>query len=367
MYIQIAKTNEVLTYDNTAVYIGYERCASYTTFDVTRELTKETFGKISRLSGNTYGETPFYPIPKVRCNIADHTIRIDSSNIVVATYKGTPIGAVAGYLLYEYLEYKKKQKIATVAKASTVTTESTKKVEKVTSANQTETKKEAVKSSQAEKPKEKVNKPKEDAAKPSKSKKIEDFEEPIIPEIQTRRPREYEDYKEYKVPEYKRDFSPPNIPVPSGGNSEESGGCLGGFAGIAILFVIVAIAIHMIPDSWRDLGTFIPKGDIGIIICFFSAVIGAIIALVASIVSKIPMFAQSMMIFLSTCGIGIIVNVCLLLSEIFSGNCMFTGFFLFDIPLAIFAPILGSFQFAFPIGIALAIICGIIHLIKKHN
>lgn len=153
----------------------------------------------------------------------------------------------------------------------------------------------------------------------------------------------------------------PNIPLPTGGSSEDGGGGYAGCIWIPILLLCIGVAISMIPQSWRDLGEYIPKGDTGITICFFSSLIGGITAIAISFLKKTPDFSYCMTWFFRCCVAGIVINTISLLAE----GVEFTGFFLFDIPLSFFAPILGCFQFALPIGIVAAIVSGIVCLARK--
>lgn len=336
MKITLTNTNQVITYDDKSVFIGNKQLASYTTSNVIRLLTNQTIGSIYRISGNTYGKLIHFPQIEIRTNLSDHTLRSIPSETVVATFEGTPCGAIASYIMHKYLELASSKK------------EFTKKVEiKNTPSKSHKNILDPIKPPQYEPEDKKTKKECITPKKPIEPK------EPII--IKKELPKELPVEKE----PFQKDFNLPPPPISSGTNSEGSSGA--GCLVIIIVAIFIYFAIKLIPQSWEDLSVFIPQRDSGIIICFFSAVIGAIVALLMSIFSKEPRFLSCMSGFLGICAAGVVINSIIVLAE----GVEFTGFFLFDIPLSIFAPILGCFQFAFPIGIGVSIICGIICLARK--
>ena len=325
--------NMIITYDNEFVYYDGKHIASYSTSSVSIPYATKSLGSISRIRGDTHGKLTSPYNMEIRTNIYDHTLREVPSDKIVATYDGTPTGAIACFLAHEFFEQKSKAEANSkfVAKQQNYTSVERKTIE----TNATIAKKEVVE-------------------EPVFPKQVFKPEEPVYkPE-----PLRYEEYK-------KEEFKPPQIPVPSGGNSENSTG--GGCLGIIIAAVLIFFAIKLIPQSWKDLSTYIPEGDTGITICFFSSLIGAVLAVIVATLKKKDVFNTSMSTFLGVCGISVVINSIIQIGDILEGTYEFLGFSLIDIPLAIFASILGQFQFALPIGIGVLIICGIIHLAKKKS
>ena len=331
MKITLLNSSSIFTYDNECVYVDNARYAYYTTSGVSQPYSSKPIGSITRINGDTYGCLNNFPTPQIRTNIYDHTLRSVSEDEIVATYEGTPAGAIACFLVYQFLEYQKKEN---VAKNNSL------QIDNV-----------VTKKNIQEKPKTPVVE-KHEEQEIVIPKKIYKPDEPVY------KPEQHK-YEEHK----KEDYTPPKIPVPSGGNSENNTG--GGCLVIIIAIVLIFFAIKLIPQSWKDLATYIPQGDTGITICFFSSVIGAILAIVVASLKKYNVFSASMSTFLGVCFISVIINTIIQIDEILQGTHEFIGSSIIDIPLALFASVLGQFQFALPIGIGVLIICGIIHIAKK--
>lgn len=351
--------NKEVLYDENSVYIDGNVWATYNDKEV---IWTATSSKIAEL--NCYRDHSWALVESLnRCifeaHNRDNSLRNQSEhNKLLGKYTGPHTGALASYIAYEYY----------------LTLPATETKQKATKSVQNNEKTE-VKEPVAQKA---VKQEAPVEAKPIPIKKKQptppvtnrEPEPKYIPPKQEPPQKEfiYEEPPVYKPPEETRkesyDYKPkidrPTIQIPSSDSSEHSG-CLG----IAIGIFVVAIAIKLIPKSWDDLDVYIPEGDIGMTICFFSAVIGAIIALLRSIFSDSCKLGSCLTTFLIPCVIGIVINIFVLFKDIIAGDYEFTGFILFDLPLAIFAPILGCFQFAFPIGIAVTIICGIICFFKK--
>ena len=318
MELIIQKTGEQIKYDSKYVYIHNVKRTLYLQSAAMWLDNRELITTFNTKGSTVYTKTTFDKSIKVYSLSHSKKILDSKTQEVVATYSGSTEGAIVAYVTYCY------------AKAQGIIQDE----------------------------------------KETNHYKLEN-QIPKFERIEKNEKKEYNEYekKETKEP-IKKDYDVPqiNVPIPgvAGGNnsSEDSGaGCLG----VAILGIIGVVAISLIPQSWKDLTHFIPEGDLGIIISFFSAVIGGILGIIVSLRSKTSSFTNGMGTFLGTCGLGVGICAIMLLQEITSGTSKFTGFILFDIPLCIFAPLLGSFQFAFPIGIGVAIICGIIHFVKSQN
>lgn len=322
MKVIIKSNNIVINFLPPYVQINNINYAKYTTSLVSKCNGDKTLGKLYRKDGNFCGACMFNPSLKIKANMADHTLRNMTTNEVVATFEGSSLGAIASYITYVYLTYTKNSSPQNNASLQTITANTNPQY--VQSADKV-----VIPNSELYAQKEFI-KPEEKAE--------------YIKQI----PKD-----DYRVPDPPR-HQLPSIPTGDGGGSGGGGSGCGCLA--AILGVLGFIsALSLIPQSWEDLTTYIPEGDTGITICFFSALIGGILAVIISVFSKKPKFLSCMQTFLVTCAIGIVVNAFILIKD----GVEFTGFFLFDIPLSIFAPILGCFQFALPIGIVTAIICGI--------
>ncbi len=341
-------------YDENHVFIDGIMCATYNDNGVTWLSTSSLLSKFNHYSDHSW---ILHDEGILEAHNRDKILRNQSYNKILGTYTGTHSGALASYIAYKHsltTPFIKKTACPVSStepkqKASETPKKSPEKT-KVTQPKKTTSTQQSVQKELPHKPEQKYIPPKQEPPKIEKR-----HEEPPIYEPPK---QEYE----YKKP----DFTPPPAPIPSGG-SEENSGCLGPIAWLAIGILVLIIAIKMIPQSWKDLSTYIPEGDIGITICFFSSLIGGIIAVLMSLFVKECKFTSCLSAFLITCGIGIGINILILFKDIVAGDYEFTGFILFDLPLAVFAPILGCFQFAFPIGIGVIIICGIICLIKKNS
>lgn len=327
MKLALAYDNEVITYDFSCVYIKTFDCATYTYSDVCLTLTSETIGKIHRENGITYGTLCCDSSPLVCSNTSDHTLRLLPSNDIVASFDGTATGSIACFLTHVFFEYVKKDNFNTNKNTTVI---------KPHNLDQNVISKKIIPTN-------------------TTSRKEEDLAE------LTPKPTPTMLYKPPKLKENKKhnDFRPTSPPVPTENKCGLSFGP--GFIWLCILGLVLYSAIKIIPQSWKDLSTYIPAGDSGITISFFSPLMGAILALLISIFKKRADFFYSITTFLGACIIGIIINAITLLVE----GTEFTGFFLLDIPLSLFAPILGCFQFALPIGIVTFIVCGIICLVRN--
>lgn len=349
MKLTVNKTNQVITYDAKSVLKGNHEYAYYDSSSVTCFGNETRLGQLYRSNGDTYGICFSNRNFKVRSDIYTHTLKNAETDEILATFEGTCTGAVAAYICYMHLSIKfGDSKIPCIESNG-------KKIPYTPTAP----------SAYTEPPKQTKPKSKDYIV----VKEQPPIKEEFIPKEIIPKKEKLEEYKpeepkreEFKYEE-KRNFDPPRIQIPSGG---EGGGGPSNMSGCGCVFAIIAVigvfvAIAMIPQSWKDLSSYIPAGDSGITICFFSSLIGGVIAVLMSIFSKEPKFTSCIQAFLTTCIVGIVLNAIIVLAE----GVEFTGFFLFDIPSAIFAPILGCFQFALPIGIATCVICGIICSAKK--
>lgn len=384
-----------LNYTNTDVIVNGERYASYTPYEVVFNRTQSDLGIIKILNGETIGNITF-PSGKgsFKADLSSHSIIDMDSGKICAKFDTYPIGAIASYIVYLHL-CSKNQQIVTQPKRkiklkqmsntklsgkSTVRSVSRRciKAESDTTQksiippviNHTEIK------PNSELPKKEEIKPQIETSEPNvESKlektqpKVEPIKQPIKiepPPIEEYIPKEFEYKKEdfeYEK-ENENDFSYENdsfkISIPSGESNSDSdaSGCLW----VIILGVIFAIAISMIPKSWQDIPKYLAKGDTGLTTCLFSSILAAIIAVGASIFNDI---ITALKAYLVTCSISVIINSFIQIGDIWDGTYEFCGIIIIDIPLAIFASLLGQFQFAFPIGIGVLIVCGIIHLVKN--
>lgn len=344
-------------YDEKYVFIDGTMCATYDNNSVTWLTDHSVLAKFNHYPENSWILSKKYEDGILEAHDRDKILRNQSYNKIIGTYTGTHAGALASYIAYKH------SLTTTVIKKSIARENNIQQKPNVT--------KEQNKSAS---PPLTVKDKKEPAHQTNIEKEVPRKSEPKyvppkqeLPKIE----RRYEEPPVYEPPkqeyEYKKpDFTPPPAPIPSG-SSEENAGCIGPIGGLAIAILVLIIAIKMIPQSWKDLSTYIPEGDIGITICFFSSLIGGVISVLMSLLVKKCKFISCLSTFLIACGIGVAINVFILFKDIFAGDYEFTGFILFDLPLAVFAPILGCFQFAFPIGIGVIIICGIICLIKKNS
>lgn len=349
--------NKQIFYDEKHIFIDGCVCAAYDNSSVTWIADGSVLVKFNHYSDHSWILSKKYDDGILEAHDRDKILRNQSYNKVLGSYTGTHSGALASYIAYKHSLTTPIVKKSTNHEKNIQPKQNTtqKQTQRPSSSKTVPTKKETPYQANLQqeihpKPEQKYIPPKQESPKIEKR-----YEEPPIYEPPK---QEYE----YKKP----DFTPPPAPIPSGG-SEESSGCLGPIAWLAIGILALVIAIKMIPQSWKDLSTYIPEGDIGITICFFSSLIGGVIAVLMSLLVKKCKFTSCLSAFLITCGIGIVINILILFKDIFAGDYEFTGFILFDLPLAVFAPILGCFQFAFPIGIGVIIICAIICLIKKKS
>lgn len=328
MKLILNSSRHVVTWDTSYITINGKKYASFDASSVTTIFNNTCIGRIYRSQGDTYGTSISNNSLLIRSNLSDYTLRNSETDEVLASFEGTPTGAVASYLAFIYFS-KHRFRITpddVMLKDTYVTQDVSKPHRRI------ENKEFKILERQFESP----------------------IKQPIEPPVE--RPTEPPTMVHKREPiEPPRIFVPTSSQTPSESNT--GCGCIAGILGIIGLFV----AISMIPQSWEDLGKYIPAGDSGITICFFSSLIGGILAVLIAVIAKKPSFISCMKAFLSACTIGIIINAIILLSE----GVEFTGFFLFDIPLSIFAPILGCFQFALPIGIAAALISGIVCAVKK--
>ena len=100
--------NMIITYDNEFVYYDGKRIASYSTSSVSIPYATKSLGSISRIRGDTHGKLTSPYNMEIRTNIYDHTLREVPSDKIVATYDGTPAGAVACFLTHEFFEQNNK-------------------------------------------------------------------------------------------------------------------------------------------------------------------------------------------------------------------------------------------------------------------
>lgn len=332
-------------YDEKNISIDGNICATYNDSNVTWLADCSVLAKFKHYPDHTWTVLENSSRTLIEAHDRDKTLRNLSYNKVIGTYTGPHAGALASYIAYTH-------SLTVPAKPKPNVVEQ--QVKPADSPKAIHVKKETILQEEAQQvppaPEKKYISPKQEIPKIEKI-----YEEPPVymPPKQ-----EYE----YKKP----DFTPPPAPIPSGG-SEESVGCIGPIGGLLIALVILIIAIKLIPQSWKDLPTYLADGDIGITISFYSSLIGGVLAIFRCIYDKESKISSALSTFLITCGIGVAINVFILFKDIFAGDYEFTGFILFDLPLAVFAPILGCFQFAFPIGIGVLIICGIICLVKKNS
>lgn len=348
--------DQQIFYDEKHVYIDGNMCASYNNTQVVWLPNNLPLAELKHYRDNTWTLAKRFDNCMFEAHDRDKLLRNLSYNEIIGSYTGSHTGALASYISYKhYLS------IGGIPKTST----EVKNTQHRKTAIENKAPQPSIK--QAEQKVERPITPKAKNQSPNEAEQKYIPPKQELPKIE----RRYEEPPIYEQPKFepeysKPNFTPPSVPIPSG-SSEESDGCLGPIAGLAIGILVLIIAIKLIPQSWKDLGTYIPEGDTGIIICFFSSLLGGIISVLMSIFIKECKFTSCLSAFLITCLIGIILNIVILFGDLYNGTVEFTGFFLFDIPLAIFAPILGCFQFAFPIGIVAAIICGIICLIKKKS
>lgn len=336
-------------YDDSYVFIDGTVYATYDNTGVTWFNTTSLLAKFKYYSDHSW---LLYDGEMLEAHDRDKTLRNQLYNKILGTYTGTHAGALASYIAYKHsLTTPCINKTTTVAKD----------IQPKQNTNEKHT--QSSSSSKA------VPVKKEPAPKINLKKDVPREAEPkyIPPKVENR----YENSSIYKPPKqdhvYKKiDFTPPPAPIP-GGSSAENSGCISPIAGLAIAIFVLVIAIKMIPQSWRDLSKYIPEGDTGITICFFSSIIGAVLSIIIAILKKKNIFTTSMATFVGVCGISIVINTIIQIKEILEGTHEFLGFALIDIPLSIFASVLGQFQFALPIGIGVLIICGIIHLVKKNK
>ena len=331
-------------------------CASYDNRQVIWLPSNLTLAELKHYSDHTWTLAKNLDNCMFEAHDRDKILRNLSYNKIIGSYTGSHAGALASYIAYKYY-----LNVGDIPKTSTAV-------------QNTQHSKTTIETESNQYPIKTV----EQKAKIPITPKIENqvLPEPEIKYIPQKQElpkieRLYEEPPIYEQSKFeseynKPDFTPPPVPIPSG-SSEESGGCLGPIAGLAIGILVLIIAIKLIPQSWKDLGTYIPKGDTGITICFFSSLLGGVTAILMSIFIKECKFTSCLSAFFIICLIGIILNIVILFGDLYNGTVEFTGFFLFDIPLAIFAPVLGCFQFAFPIGIVSSIICGIICFAKKKS
>ena len=325
-------------YDESHVFIDGVKCASYTNNAVTWLSTSSLLAKFNHYSDHSW---LLYDDGILEAHNRDKILRNQSYNTILGSYTGSHSGALASYIAY-------KHSLTTpfIKKNTSVAPKKTQEQTHVSQPRKVVQPLQNVQEKVEHKPEPKYTPSKQEMPKVEKI-----FEKPPIYE----QPKQ--DYEDNKP-----DFTPPPAPIPSG-SSESSGGGLG----FIIAIITIIIAIKLIPKSWKDLPTFMAEGDIGITISFFSSLIGGVLAIFRCLYDKESKISSALSTFLTTCGIGVAINVFILFKDIFAGDYEFTGFILFDLPLAVFAPILGCFQFAFPIGIGVLIICGIICLIKKNS
>lgn len=330
-------------YDEQHIFIEGNMCATYSNTHVVWIPNNSTLAELKHYVDHSWTLVKTFENGILEAHDRDKTLRNLYYNKVLGTYTGSHAGALASYIAYKHYLI-----VGGLPKTCTQLSN----IQHKQTSNAKNKIPEPLKA--VEPPK--VTHEQEQKYIPPKyeTPKIEKlYEAPHIYEL----PKQEEEYE-------KLNLTLPPAPIPSG-NCEENTGCIGPIAGLAIAVLVLVIAIKLIPQSWKDLGPYIAKGDVGIIICFFSSLIGGILAIFKCIYEKECKLSSSLSAFLITCVIGIVINIIILFKDIIAGEHEFTGFILFDLPLAIFAPLLGCFQFAFPIGIGVIIICGIICLIKK--
>ncbi len=343
-------------YDEKYVSIDGNICATYNDSNVTWLADCSVLAKFKHYPDHTWTVLENSSRTLIEAHDRDKTLRNLSYNKVIGTYTGPHAGALASYIAYKH------SLTTPVVKKSA---NSEKNIQPKQNITQKQTQSPSSTTVQAKKETPSQANLQQEIRPKLEPKYIPPQQEPPKIEKRYEEPPVYEPPKqeyEYNEP----DFTPPPAPIPTG-SSEENAGCIGPIGGLAIAILVLIIAIKLIPQSWKDLGTYIPEGDIGISICFFSSLIGGVIAVLMSLFIKECKFTSCLSAFLITCGIGVAINILILFKDICAGDYEFTGFILFDLPLAVFAPILGCFQFAFPIGIGVIIICGIICLIKKKS
>jgi len=328
------KGMEVL-YNENEISIKGELFATYTSGAVTYSRLKSNIGYLYRESGETVGISTVCKY-KFTTDVYNHKIICYETKQVVACYDGKPTGAIASFIAYlYYLSKQKKEANSTpLVKQQTIIPKHV-----VTQNNQTQ--KEVLKTEQ---PVKEVIIPKEP-----------------VKEVQIKQ-EEYIEPPKYEPPKYEPPA--PKVPMPSGGSSNSgssSAGCLWVILGALAIYS----AIKIIPQSWQDMPEYVAAGDTGMTICFFSSVIAAILAVLVAIFKKEEVFSSSMSTFLGVCGVAIVINSIIQIGDVVEGSYEFLGSTIIDIPLSIFASVLGQFQFALPIGIGVIIVCGIIHFAKK--
>lgn len=324
-------------YNESGIYINSKKIATYGQAFIRNTTDNGYIGKMYLKGDTIYAETlfgitnTFYII-----NDKGYIINRNTKKVVAQFNNNNPYGAMAAYIAYVYFRFLKQN--------NNTSTKISKLLDEVLEGKTVKRENKVIEKPVDEKSIIFNNYKKSEYKRPER--KIEEYK---IPEKKN---------EDYKLPEKKQ--KKVNVPVASGGG------------GISIIFIlIIGLAIYAtlqcIPDSWKDLKTYIPRGDPGIIICFFTALAGGIVSLLYSIFSKKPDFEECLTYFGGVCSLGIIISAILTLISYSKGDTKFVGFFLFDIFLCILAPVIGVLQFAIPIGIGVVVICGIICLIKKNS
>lgn len=325
MKIVLAKNRQVITYNDNSVFLNNKCISHFSKSNVTLMPTKESICDISIINGTMYGTALFKENLDIRIHPSDSSIRIASSNKIVATYHGSPNGAIAAYITYVYLK-QRAIKSAASRQNSVVYPKSSAEEQKV---NTTVSSKDV-----------------------TYTKALNQSNQNVAPTRST--PKSEEPRKcEYKEPNLApADYQPYN------NQKQGSVDAILLFAILAIFFVIGAICL--IPYAWSTLPAYIAKGDIGVIMAFFFPLIGAIISVVFCIKSKPDKMLSCFKLFFAICIVGIIISSLLLMADVYQGNCEITGLILLDIPLSILAVTVGFFEFVLPISIVLCIIFTII-------
>lgn len=325
MKLRLIGSKLTMDYDDRYISINNYIYASYTSQEVKRINSSEIIGNLFYLEGDVYGHLKFHSQGLVRSNATDNTLRLISSNEVVATYEGNATGAVACFMTYSYMEHTCFCKEQIPIKNNSIT--QTKTVLKETNHPKAENKQ--------------VQKMVEYKFQPSK--------EQLPPK------KEYSSYK--KNDENSSSYNH----IPNYTTSSDDG-CLSYFFGIlGILFVISAICA--IPRTWSDMPKYLAEGNTGYITCFSTSVLASIVSILTIVIPKQPNIVITAKTYLGICIAGV------LLISLIAVNTGFNpmGNAILDYPIALLGAAVGCFQFALPIAIVTAIICLIIALIKKKN